>query len=79
MCVLMLDIVMPIIDGLEAVVQTKKLYKSFNEKACEKRNLDPQQHELILLPFIILATQLKYTNQFITVEEEADLYIEKPI
>ena len=79
---MLLDINMPVMDGLEAVKLIKKRYDD-----CNKRILETQRKrgavtnsQLIVRPMLVHLTQLDYGFQtFITQEEKADMFLQKPL
>ena len=66
---------MPVVDGLETTQALKQMFDTFNRKISDRGG-----HTTVLRPLIIHLTQ--YDNdfkQFIRREEQADLYLQKPI
>ena len=71
---LLLDINMPIVDGLECAKSIMELYK-------EKNLQDNGNGKTVLRPFLIFMTQTPFSimKNFIQQDEQSDIYLEKPI
>ena len=90
---LLLDINMPIYDGIQAIRLIKESYQRVNEGQQEDEELNQIQintssinrtggrNTAILRPFTAYLSQIDYATmqQFVKVEEQADCYIEKPV
>ena len=77
-----LDINMPIMDGLEAAKLLKEKYEDFNKRVAEVNDLviPKEGRRLFVRPMIVHLTQFdNYFQQFIKEEEKADIYLQKPI
>ena len=77
-----LDINMPILDGLQAAKQLKERYEDFNKKIVEANNLviPKEGSSLFVRPMIVHLTQFDDSfQQLIKEEEKADIYLQKPI
>ena len=72
MALLLLDINMPVMGGHETLIEVKKMFKEFNQSNRAKK---------LLRPMICYLSQadFKVMNQFMTAEEEAEIYLEKPL
>ena len=71
---ILLDINMPILNGMETLIHIRERIRNYNE------NLKPGNPKLIR-PLLCYLTQFnsKTMMQFMTVEDEADCYLEKPL
>ena len=81
---LILDICMPILDGMETVKRVKEKFRQFNEEICKKLVLKlpsaSKKNQIVIRPLIIHLSQFDDNFQsFIKEEERADLYISKPV
>ena len=79
---LLLDINMPIMTGMEVMLRLKKKYKEMNEKAKNVEGSDSSNsHIIVLKPFICYYSQYDRATMmnFMTEEEKADYYLEKPL
>ena len=77
---LLLDINMPRLSGLEACKLIKKKYSLINSRALKQPEVQLAE-TLVMRPFICFVTQQEFgtMRQFITEEEQADCYLEKPL
>ena len=75
---LFLDINMPILNGLKTVKLVKERYKTLNEKIAKKKG--DKVSTYVLRPLICHLTSFEEEfKQLITLEEEADLFLVKPL
>ena len=78
---LLLDINMPDVNGMEALVQIKEKYRFLNERLKQAAATHAEREEEILRPFICYLSQhdKSIMGQFIKDNEKADCYLEKPL
>ena len=79
---LLLDINMPIMTGMEVMLKLKKKYIEINEKAKAKAPKGSDKANIIVLkPFICYYSQYDRATMvsFMTEQEKADYYLEKPL
>ena len=74
MSLLLLDINMPVLDGYETLKKVKQLFKDYN------KNIDINS-PMLLRPMICYLSSIEHQvmNQFLTEEEQAEIYLEKPL
>ena len=77
---LLIDINMPILNGMETVPKIKKLFTEFNNFMREGPSVSGRKN-LVVRPPILYFSQFdrKTMYNFISKEENADFYLEKPV
>ena len=77
---MILDINMPHMDGLQTVKETRALYKEINERVCLANGLDPIYDQILYRPMLIYMSKHEENIQlFMEDQERADLFVNKPI